>query len=117
MQEPVDTIFNRYNEKVDPYMRRTTRGTVYEDKFAFQNIALKFIDTISFCKGASHRMMPDPEGDRVLFYCYEDEAPVMIDCDGVYKHDEYSTRESEEQAYFALSQLDAAGYVSMWRKI
>jgi len=115
--DSVDTNFSRYNEKVDPYMRRVTRGNEYEDRFAFQSVAVNFIEDISFADGSIHRLMPDPEGNRVLFYKYRDKAPVMVDENGVYKHDEHSTRESEEQAYFVLSQLDSAGYVAMWRKL
>lgn len=112
----LDADSAKYNTKVQPHMRRETRGTTYEDKFTFEKVSVEYIDSMEFCTGATHRLTPTHNGSVALFYRYRNEAPVMIVEDGAYKHDEWSVDESEEQAYFALSQLDEKGFVKYWRK-
>ena len=116
MKAELDTKIGRYNESVDPVSRRKTRGTTYEDEFTFQKIDVDYITDPDFATGANYRLLTDENGDRVLFYQYREESPVMVKNDGAYKHDEYPRKDSEEQAFFVLSQLDSMGYVKFWSK-
>ena len=55
------------------------------------------------------------DGD-VLYYQYKDLPKVRISDDGVEAEVYQGFQQARRQAYFALSQLDAMGYISTWRK-
>jgi len=105
-----------YTEKVDPVNRKETRGTVYVDEYVYDRIILGFSPGDVFVDSAKHKLRESKRGSDRLYYRYPDKPPVMITTSGVFKHKSYSTDDSEEQAYFTLSQMESAGYVTGWSK-
>lgn len=105
------TTSTRYDRKVTPVKRRRTRGTVYETEYSFNDIILDFNPDDVFVDKAITRQM-----NSAVFYRYPNKPMVMIKEDGVYNYNGNTKKEGQEQAFFVLSQMEAEGYVTGWRK-
>lgn len=111
MSDTLPTTKKPYNKRVKPVNRRRTRGTLYEDEFMFGEVVMNFDPDDVFPDDSKKLKQRD-----VVFYRYPGKPPVMIDENGVKAHRSHNTEDSERQAYFVLSMLDAEGYVTNWRK-
>lgn len=101
----------QYEGVVTPVKRRETRGTEYGDEFKYTKVHVESGTKDALSDKANIARVSD-----VIFYRYRDKPPVMISEVGVHYHEEYSERDTEEQAFFVLSMLASEGYVSNWSK-
>lgn len=100
-----------YNDKVDPVNRKRQKGKLYVDEYDYDGIVHDFNADSVLIDSAIIKQ----DGDSV-WYRYPGKPPVMLHMDSFFAHSNFSIDDSEEQAYYLLSQLESAGYVTGWRK-
>lgn len=98
-------------KRVDPINTREVGGEKIEEEYTFDKVHIDDIpedyhnDYVDFKKGKN----------RVRWE-YPGKCPILIDEDGVIARQDAPLEEAQNQAYFALSMLSDAGYVSRFRK-
>lgn len=102
-----------YTQEVQPVNYKQTRGEEYVDRYTFGEVHFDFDPSDVFADSADARVV----ANDAVRYQYGDKTPVMITPDSVHAPDGADRKEAEKQAYFALSYLKSAGYVTGWRKL
>jgi hypothetical protein len=100
-----------YDKEVMPINKKRQRGKTYTDEFTYSDVIHDFKASDVLIDSA----ITEQRGKR-LFYRYPGKPPVMLHEDTVKKHKNISVSDGEEQAYYLLSQLEDAGFVTGWRK-
>jgi len=101
-----------FGHKVRPVHRKVTRGEEYTDRYTFGEVKFGFHPEDVLAFDADKEMVEDD----VLMYQYKDSVPLKVVSDGAYRRPDDNEQDAQNQAYFVLSQLDSAGYVTNWHK-
>ena len=96
---------------IDPVKRDNKDGRVYVRRYTFESVAIEEVDDVEI-----DGLEFINTGDEI-HWKYRDKPKVIIKDDKVWAKFGESNKDAEEQAYFALSILDAKGYVSHWRQV
>jgi hypothetical protein len=109
-QEPVREGFTK---EVDPVNHKETRGETYTDRYTFGEVHFEFDPDKVFADNAHARIV----AKDAVRYQYDDKPAVINTPDSVHTLEGTPRKDAEKQAYFALSYLESAGYVTGWKKV
>jgi len=102
-----------FTKEVDPVNHKKTRGEKYADRYTFGEVHFEFDPDDVFAVNAHARIV----AKDAVRYQYDDKPAVIVTPDSVYTLEGTSREDAEKQAYFALSYLESAGYVTGWKKV
>lgn len=99
-------------KRVDPINTREVGGETVEEEYAFDKVHVEDIPA------DYHNQYVDfKKGKEKVRWEYPGKCPILIDEDGVIVKADAPREEAQNQAYFALSMLSDAGYVSRFQKL
>lgn len=98
--------------RVAPVNTKRYENTVNRDRYRFDRV---FVEDIPQDWSTQHADVT--VGESKLRWQYQNKCPILIDEDGVIAKKDADDEEAQNQAYFALSILADAGYVSRFTKV
>jgi len=96
---------------VEPKHYKERRNNSYVDEYSFAKAHIDDMDVDWFCDGVY-----TCRSDLGLWYMYESNDPILITEDRIYRSIETDAQQAERDAYFALSQMDSNGCVTLLQK-
>jgi hypothetical protein len=95
----------------DPVHIREADGKEYRDTYTFTEVHMDFEPEDVFPDDSEWALRGD-----TLFYKYGDKPPMMLRETTVWRMPSSDVGECKRQAYFLLSMLESAGFVTGWSK-